>query len=335
MRAIVLVGGFGTRLRPLTLTTPKQMLPVLHRPMIERVVGHLARHGVSEVVLSLGYRPDAFLEAYPDDMCAGVKLFYAVEPEPLDTAGAIRFAATEAGMASTFLVINGDVLTDLDISALVDYHRDRGGDATIHLTPVEDPSRFGVVPIDERGRVQAFVEKPPVGEAPTNWINAGAYVCEPAVIERIPNRASSIEREVFPRMVNDGVLYAYQADGYWLDAGTPVTYLAAQMDLLDRRRRDLDPEPAVHAEATVDPGAQVIRSVVGAGATVDPGAEIRDSLLLPGARVASGARVLGSVLGRYSVVEQRAELSELTVVGDEQVVESGRCLVGERLPDPE
>ncbi len=161
MRAVVLVGGEGTRLRPLTLTTPKQMLPVVEQPMIERVVGHLADHGIEEAVLSLGYRPDAFITAYPSGTIAGVRLTYAVEPSPLDTAGAIRFAARYADMDETFVVVNGDVLTDSDLSALVDFHRQRSADATIGLTPVDDPSSFGVVPTDEDGRVQAFIEKPP------------------------------------------------------------------------------------------------------------------------------------------------------------------------------
>ena len=196
---MVLVGGEGTRLRPLTLTTPKQMLPVGGRPMIERVLGHLARHGIDEVVLSLGYRPDAFLDAYPDGRCAGVELIYAVEATPLDTAGAIRFAARFAGIDETFVVVNGDVLTGARRDGLVAFHRERGAEATMALTPVEDPSAFGVVPTDEEGRVMAFIEKPPPGEAPTNLINAGTYVLEPSVLARIPEgRRVSIERETFP-----------------------------------------------------------------------------------------------------------------------------------------
>ena len=166
MRAIVLVGGFGTRLRPLTLTLPKQMLPVAHTTMLERVVGGLSEAGVTEVVLSLGYRPDTFVEAYPYGSCAGVTLHYAVEPEPLDTAGAIRFAALEAGLDERFLVVNGDVLTDLDVGALWDHHERCGAEATIALTPVEDPSRFGVVPTRDDHSVIDFVEKPDPGTAP-------------------------------------------------------------------------------------------------------------------------------------------------------------------------
>ncbi len=163
MRAVVLVGGFGTRLRPLTTTIPKQMLPIVDRPMIERVLAKLAEHGVDDAILSLGYRPDAFIEAYPDDVCAGVRLHYAVEGEPLDTAGAVRFAADEGGVDSTFIVVNGDVLTDLDIAGLWNLHRERKAECTIALTPVDDPSRYGVVSSDERGLVEAFIEKPPAG----------------------------------------------------------------------------------------------------------------------------------------------------------------------------
>lgn len=166
MRAVVLVGGEGTRLRPLTLTAPKQMLPIVEEPMIERVVGHLADHGMGDAVLSLGYRPDAFIDAYPDGTIAGVRLTYAVEPSPLDTAGAIRFAAAHAGIDETFVVVNGDVLTDSDLSGLVAFHRERGAEATISLTPVEDPSAFGVVPTDDQGRVEAFIEKPPATRRP-------------------------------------------------------------------------------------------------------------------------------------------------------------------------
>ncbi len=208
MRAVVLVGGEGTRLRPLTLTTPKQMLPIVEQPMIERVLGQLARHGIDEAVLSLGYKPDAFIDAYPEGSVSGVRMTYAVEHDPLDTAGAIRFAADHAGIDETFVAVNGDVLTDIDIGALVDLHRRHGATGTIALTPVEDPSAFGVVPTDEEGRVTAFIEKPPRDEAPTNLINAGIYVLEPSVLASIaPDVRVSIERETFPALVEKGSLY--------------------------------------------------------------------------------------------------------------------------------
>jgi mannose-1-phosphate guanylyltransferase len=332
VRAIVLVGGFGTRLRPLTLSTPKQMLPVVHRPMIERVIESLAGHGIDEVVLSLGYRPDAFLDRYPDDECAGVRMLYAVEPEPLDTAGAIAFAAAEAGVRGTFVVVNGDVLSDVNITELVGFHRGTGAEATIALTRVDDPSRFGVVPIDDHGRVESFVEKPPVGEAPTNWINAGTYVCESSMLDRIPpGRPVSIEREVFPAMVADQVLYAWHSPAYWVDAGTPGTYLSAQLDIIDGRRGNAE-EP-VAADARIDASATVDHSVLMSRVSVAAGAVVRDSVLLPGSTVAAGARVEGSMLGAGAVVGPGAVVTGLSVVGDHAAVPAGSTLDGVRLPD--
>ncbi len=332
MRAIVLVGGFGTRLRPLTNVTPKQMLPVVHVPMIERVVSWLGRHGVDEVVLSLGYRPDAFLDRYPDDECAGVRMRYAVEPDPLDTAGAIGFAAAQAGMDSTFVVVNGDVLTDLDLDALVAFHRTCGAETTISLTQVDDPSRYGVVPIAADGRVEAFVEKPPVGEAPTDWINGGTYVCEPGLLNRIPDgRPASIEREVFPDMVDAGVLYAQRSPAYWVDAGTPATYLQAQLDLIEGRRGNA--EDGIAPDADVDPSAEVDHSVIMSRASIAAGAVVRDSVVLPGAVVMPNARVEGSILGPGSVVGQGASVGGLSVLGNGIEVPAGAAVDAARLPD--
>ncbi|MBV8960457.1 MAG: NDP-sugar synthase [Actinobacteria bacterium] len=297
MRAVVLVGGEGTRLRPLTYKTPKQLLPVANVPMIERVVAHLAAHDVDHVVLSMGYRPDAFHTAYPDGHCAGVSITYAVEPEPMGTAGGIGFAARFAEIDDTFIVVNGDVLTDLDIGALVAFHRARGGQATISLTPVDDPSAFGVVPTFEDGRVEAFVEKPPKDEAPTNLINAGTYVLEPSVIEAIPEgRAVSIERETFPSLVGEGALYAMASEGYWVDAGTPPTYLRANLDLKG------DPV-LVGAGAVIDPSAVVTDSVIGPGACVGAGARVAESVVLAGAVVEPGASLARRIVDTDAIVE--------------------------------
>jgi mannose-1-phosphate guanylyltransferase len=332
VRAIVLVGGFGTRLRPLTIHTPKQMLPIVGRPMIERVIAKLAEGGVTDAVLALGYRPDAFIEAYPEDRCAGVALHYAVEPEPLDTAGAVRFAAEDGGIANTFIVVNGDVLTDLDVGELWDFHVRTGAEGTLALTPVEDPSRYGVVPIDDEGRVEAFVEKPPPGEAPTNWINAGTYVLEPSVLERIPaGRRVSIERETFPAMVADRSLFALHSDTYWVDAGTAATYLQVQLDLIDGHRGTA--EPGIDPTAEVAADAEVIHSVVMGGAQVGRGAVVRDSVLLPGARVGAGCVIEGSVVGQGSTVGDGARVGGLSVIGQDVNVEAGAVLDAARLPE--
>ncbi len=360
MRAVVLVGGEGTRLRPLTLTAPKQMLPIVEQAMVERVLGHLASHGIDEAVLSLGYRPDAFSDAYPDGVIAGVRSTYAVEPSPLDTAGAIRFAAAFEGIDDTFVVLNGDVLTDFDISALVAFHRERGAEGTIGLTPVDDPSSFGVVPTDPDGKVTAFIEKPPRDEAPTNFINAGIYILEPSVLDRIaPDVRVSIERETFPAMVADGTLFAQGSDAYWLDTGTPDAYLRAHRDLLNGRRGvapapdavtdpelgagvwrigEVDATPGSTVRSllgrgcTVAPTATVTDSVVGAGAVVEDGAKVTDSVLLPGARVAARASVDHSIIGPGAIVGQRCVVTGVSVIGAHAVIASGSTLDGERYP---
>ncbi|MEY2437147.1 MAG: mannose-phosphate guanylyltransferase [Acidimicrobiaceae bacterium] len=331
----MLVGGFGTRLRPLTLHTPKQMLPVMDRPMIEWVLEHLAAHGIDDAVLSLGYRPDAFQDAYPDGRCAGVALHYAVEPEPLDTAGAIRFAAREAGIDERVVVVNGDVLTDLDIGALLAFHDRAGAEATITLHRVHEPSRYGVVPTDDDGRVLAFVEKPPPGEAPTDLINAGTYVLEQSVLARIPEgRRVSIERETFPAMVEDRTLFAMDDGGvYWLDAGTPETYLEAQLDLVGGRRSA--PVAAVDSSACIGPGATVENAVVLRDVVVGAGVTVRGSALLPGSSVGKGAMVLDSIVGPGAVVGVGAVVSEMTVLGDGAVVLDGEILIGARVPEAE
>lgn len=332
MYAIVLVGGFGTRLRPLTLTAPKQMLPIVNRPMIERVVEGLARGGVTDAVLSLGYKPDAFIERYPNNRCAGVRLHYAVEPEPLDTAGAIRFAARYAGLDDTFVVVNGDVITDLDVSTVVAFHRSRGGEATITLTPVDDPSRYGVVPTERNGLVTGFIEKPPRDQAPTNWINAGTYVFEPPVIDRIPGgRKVSIERETFPAMVADRTLYAVQSAAYWVDAGTPATLLDVNLDLVDGRRGE--PESGIDARASIAASAKVVRSVVGPGVSVGDDAEVIDSVVMANSQIGPAAVVRDSIVGQSVVVGSGASLSALTVIGDGYRVSPGTSLEGARLPE--
>jgi mannose-1-phosphate guanylyltransferase len=334
MRAIVLVGGFGTRLRPLTLSAPKQMLPMGGVTMLERVVAKLGASGVDEVVLSLGYQPDAFRSEFPDQTCAGVRMVYAVEPEPLDTAGAIRFAAEAAGIDERVLAVNGDVLTDLDVAELWRRHDAFGGKATIALTPVEDPSRYGVVPIDAEGRVEAFIEKPDPGTAPSNWINAGVYVLEPSVLAGIPTgRKVSIERETFPELVAQRSLFAVQSDAYWIDAGTPEAYLQAHLDLLDGVRGEF--EVAIDPSARVDPDAKVSRSLVGAGAVIAAGTEIIDSVVMAGARIGAGARVERSLVGGRASIGASCELDDLVVVGFDHDVPAGTVAHGGSLPAPE
>lgn len=357
MRAIILVGGEGTRLRPLTLDTPKQMLEVAGITMLERVVGRLSYFGVSEVVLSLGYRPDAFLKAYPEGYLDDVKLTYAVEPEPLDTAGAIRFASEYAGIRETMIVVNGDVLSDIPVDHLLELHRSKGGMATIALVPVADPSAFGVVPTDDYGRVTAFIEKPAAGSAPTNLINAGTYVLEPDVIDLIdPSRRVSVEKEVFPLLVDKGMLFASGYSCYWIDAGTPPTFVKASLDIVsgqfssplpvnfepDERGNWQCPHSTVLGEVLpysyighdsyIDQGSIVSESIVSNGAHVGGGAKVARSVILPGARVLPGAIVENSIVGENAVIPSSAVILDGSVISHRGLVEEGSTIKGKRVP---
>ena len=330
MFALVLVGGFGTRLRPLTEHTPKQMLPICGVPMIEWVVSHLADHGIEEIGLALGYRPDAFLAAYPDGRIAGIPYKVALEPEARGTAGAIRFAALEMELNEPFLVLNGDVLTDLDIGALLSFHQEREAEATIALQAVADPSRFGVVTTSDDGRVREFIEKPPANSSPSNTINAGTYVLNPSVIARIPDtRPVSIERETFPEMALAETLFALESDTYWLDTGTPKQFLEANLDVLHGRRR-AKPELPV---AAVDATAQVEDSVIGTGSHIDAEAVIQRSVLFNDCRVSRGATIIDSVLSENVYVGEGATI-EGSVIGLDERIEAGSQIVDQSRPAP-
>ncbi len=235
MQAIVLVGGEGTRLRPLTNDVPKPALTLVDRPFLAYMIEWLAAHGVSEAVLACGFLPGVLREALGDGEHAGVRLTYVTEPDRRGTAGAIRFAADALGdrLDDRFLVLNGDVLADLDLTALVAAHRERGARATIALCPVEDSAAYGLVGVAGDGTVTDFVEK--TGEHVPGEVNAGAYCLERSVLDLIPSgREVSIEREVFPRLIGEG-LAALRLDGYWMDIGTPERYLQASWDILEGR----------------------------------------------------------------------------------------------------
>ena len=311
------------------------MLPLVGVPMIECVFEWLGRHDVTEAVLSLGYLPEQFTDAYPTNVIAGVRVEYAVEPEPLDTAGAIRFAATEFGFDETFLVVNGDVLTDLNITTLKAFHHEHGGEATIALHPVDDPSRFGVVPTTPEGRVIAFVEKPPRDQAPTNHINAGTYIFEPSALQRIASEGRvSVERDTFPALAAAGVLYAMVDGAYWLDTGTPQAYLQANVDILNGRQGMHEFTNIVdcswrHPTATVDPTATLINSVVDSDCVVGANVLLEETVLLPGAVVRSNCVIRSSIIGPGAVVGRDSELGATCVVGANEHVAPGSELSGE------
>lgn len=329
MRAIVLVGGFGTRLRPLTLSIPKPLLPIANVRLLEHVLAGLGRAGVTEAVLAIGFKPEPFLEAFPDNTCAGVSLTYAVEPEPMDTAGAIGFAARYAGIDDTFIVVNGDILTDIDYGALVDVHRAHQAEGTIRLITVHDPSQFGVVETDDDGWVQRFVEKPQPHESDSRNVNAGTYVLEPSVLSRMPeNQPLSIERVVFPEMVRDRTLCATVMNGYWIDTGRPETYLQANLDLIDGTRDRI--LASIGPQTQIGVGAVITHSVIGDHAVIGDGAIITDSVILPGAHVGARTRVEESLV--MGTIKDGASVTRV-VIGVDGVVEDGESVSDCSRPD--
>lgn len=339
MKAVVLVGGEGTRLRPLTETIPKPLLPLVDRPSLDHVLDHLARHGVHEVVLSSSYLESTFhgfIEARHGDP----RVTWVTETEPLGTGGAIVNALEHVG-DEPFVGLNGDILTDLDLTAMVRMHRDRGAAATIALTHVEDARPYGLVPTEPDGRVTGFREKP--AELVPGDINAGTYVLDPAALRAWPRGVNvSIERDVFPALIAAGhPVYGFLSDAYWLDIGTPEKYLRAHFDLLQGRVRGEPtyPAPWVAEDAHVDLRAHLGRwVVVGAGARVGPRAQLDDAVLHAGAVVEAGARVVRSVLGPSSTVGAGAivadsALAEGASVAPGVALEGRRISAGERV-DP-
>ncbi len=323
MQALVLAGGEGTRLRPLTYTVAKPVLPLVGRPHIAYVIDWLARHGVDDVIVSCGHLARGMRSAL-EDLEMGVKLRFAEEPEARGTAGAIRFA--EELLADRFFVLNGDVLCDLDLTAQVEQHERTGASATIALYPVEDPTGYGLVHRRDDGEITEFLEKPEPDQIDTDEINAGAYLLERTVLDEIPpDRKVSIEREVFPRLIGRG-LYGIRQEGYWIDIGTPDRFLEANWDILEGRVETV--HGAFEEPRMVGEGCQVAEGaelrtpcVVGAGSRIGDGAVIERSVLLDRCVVEDGAAVTDSILSAGVTVAAGAEL-EGAVIGEDQVVEA-------------
>ncbi len=243
-QAVILIGGEGTRLRPLTYTTVKAMVPVLNRPYIEYLIEHLNNHNIKEIILAMGYKPDSMKEYFKNKAATAQKLIYSLEQIPLGTAGAVKNAAHYINKNKPFFVINGDIFADLNFTNMLRFHKKKKAKVTIALTPVEDPTRFGVVEIDCDQRIHRFIEKPKREEAPSNLINAGTYILEPEILERIPrDRKFMFEHDVFPQLISDNKpVYGYSTNTYWIDIGTPENYLKLNFDLLRgawQRRKSL------------------------------------------------------------------------------------------------
>jgi len=306
-RAILLAGGLGTRLHPLTQELPKPMVPVLGRPWLEHLIERLAAAGIADIVLSLRHGKDVVVEHFNSNPPQGVRLHYAVEPLPLGTGGAIRFAAgAVTGGDGPFLVFNADVVQTFDIRGLLDFHRQRGAHVTIALVEVEDPSAYGAVELDAEGRVLRFVEKPRPGQTASRLVNAGIYVFEPEVLRWIPpGREVSVERETFPALVAAGLrVYGFPCQGYWKDIGTRQRYLELHRDVLAGRCSLPVPgtpsRPGVWLGegVTVPPSVQLVPPVaLGPGTAVEQGARLGPWVVTgAGCRIGAGAQVSETVL---------------------------------------
>ncbi|MBV9474194.1 MAG: NDP-sugar synthase [Solirubrobacterales bacterium] len=348
MQALILAGGEGTRLRPLTSTIPKPVVPLVDRPAICYMLEWLRAHGVEDVLLSCGFMAEAVRAVLGDGSALGLRLRFIEEPEPLGTGGALKFA--EELLEERFLMLNGDVLTDLDLSAQLEQHERTGARVTLALVPVEDPSAYGLVRRAEDGSVTEFVEKPGPEQVDTDLINAGAYVIERDVLAGMPPAGThlSIEREVFPRLVGQG-LFGYAGSGYWLDIGTPARYLEATFDILEGNvGTELGHELAdsrlalvrsdrvagrVVAPALVGPGCEVAegaivggRAVLGAGVQVSQRAHVESSVVLDGASVGPRTTIRSSIVGPRVQIGERCHIEGGAVLGEGARIGAGNLL---------
>jgi mannose-1-phosphate guanylyltransferase len=337
MQALILAGGKGTRLRPLTVYTPKPVVPLGNRPFLLTQIETLKRAGITDIVMSLSYQPDKIEQILDDGLEHGVRLKYLTEPNPMGTAGGYRFASDF--LRETTIVFNGDILTDIDLAAVLEYHKRREAVATIVLTPVENPMAYGLVETDAGGAVKRFLEKPNAEEVAAlklNNINAGIYILEPRVLEMIPkNENYSFEYGLFPDLLARGEnFFAFvQPDAYWLDIGTPERYLQAHLDLLggkfknfsfDRRLGDfeaahtaeIDKNSFVADGCTIKPGARVVNSFLGSGVYVEEKAVIENSVVWAHTRVNQNATINKAVIGRGCHIGRFVNIREGAVLGD-------------------
>lgn len=354
MKAVLLVGGEGTRLRPLTCNTVKAMVPMLNRPFFAHLLGYLAGHGVDDIVVTCCYLPDRISSRFGGGSHHGVRLTYVMEETPLGTAGAVKNA--EGRLDGAFFVFNGDIVTGIDLQAMLAFHRRRRAVATIALTPVEDPSAYGVVDTAPDGRVMRFIEKPPRHEAPSNMINAGIYVLEASVLEGVPpGEHCMFERQVFPGLLSAGApVYAFSTRDYWIDIGTPDNYRQVQYDLLlgkcpgppgeDGPAAGLRLDPAAMVEGpvrfgsgcTIGAGARITGpAVLGDGCTVLEGSIVDRAIIWANARIGSGAAVRECVIGEKTIIGDGGIVEAGAVVGDSVVVTPGtRVAAGQKVwPD--
>ncbi len=350
MKAVILVGGQGTRLRPLTLGTPKPMVPLANKPFVSHVLDHLKSHGVDEIVFSMGYLPEGIKSYFGDGSAFGVKVAYVVEDRPLGTAGAVKNVEKHI-QDGNFLVLNGDILTDLNLKSLLDFHQQRGAAATIALTPVSDPTAYGLVKLGDDGEVTGFLEKPSWDQIDTTLVNAGTYVLNSEVMGMIPAGIEySFERGVFPRLVGKG-LFGFGSSAYWMDIGTPEKYLQAHYDILEKNVKTsvsdclnndficvedgvkleegakLVPPVMIGPGSVIKAGARIGRmAVVGPGCVIDAGSIIEESVIQEGCVLEKNVSVKRSIIARGARVGDGTVVTAGAVIGEEAVVGADNIL---------
>ncbi len=334
LKAVILVGGPGTRLQPLTNDIPKSVVPVLNRPFMEHIFAYLKKYGIEDIVLTLSYLPEAIQGYFGNGVRSGVRLTYCFENEPMGTAGAVKNA--EEYLDSTFFVLNGDIFTDLDLADMLACHRRKGAKATISLHWVDDPGAFGVVEIDGDQKVKRFVEKPPAGEATTNWINAGTYVLEPEVLQYIPaNSHYMFERGLYPCLLDMGQpVYGYPFEGYWLDMGTPEKYFSLNRDLLmSKTNSHLFPhsssdEVYCEPDSIISPSARIKAPVmIGSGCRIGKDVDIKGPVVIGADCVLEeGVSVDNSVLWDNVYIGSRTELRQ-SVISSSNSIGAGERVV--------
>lgn len=319
MKAIMLVGGMGTRLRPLTYKTPKPLLPLCGVPHLKFQIAWLKKYGVTEITLSLGYLPTQFIECFENNEYLGVKINYVTEKELLGTAGAIKFASESLDLSNdeTFLVCNGDILSEFDISELIDIHNKNHAYASIGLTEVEDPSKFGVVPTKENGEITAFVEKPSKESAPTTWINAGIYIFDKKMLDFIPSGVQcSVERDVFQRVLkSDGKMFAVKSDAYWMDIGTPEQFIDANCTILNNLDTFEYRDIILEGKTEISSGIWV-----GKDCQIDDSASLEATIVLgDNVKISANSTLKTCFLGDSAVVGENSNL-ENSFIGDNTTV---------------
>lgn len=322
MKAILLIGGLGTRLRPFTLTTPKPLLPILNEPFLAYQIRHLAHHGIADIILCTAYNPQAFHKVLSDGRALGVRISYAHEKTPLGTGGAIKNA--ERFIEGCTLVCNGDILMDLNIGRLLRFHRQKKALATVALTRVKNPTAYGLIETDSRGRIHRFVEKPSWKQVTCNTVNAGAYVFEPSVFSFIPEgKPYSVERQLFPKLLKlQKPLYGKVVAGYWIDIGTVEKYRQTQADILQgvfcpARSLNKNPSPLVGDHTVIHPHAKIEGpTVIGRNCRIGKGALIKESILMDHVTIGEGVHLEKSVIGSHTTIEPNAVVGPGTAIGD-------------------